>query len=761
MKKSFSVNSHSSSKNSKMKQSLRKGDSYDEVNDDERKKNKILNMIKNAHVQRLKNSVLLKEINNAHDEIIRFQMEGDLASSKMMEHELNDLHASVIFSNIYPITKSRLGKSAFYSNPYRLSFSKTQWNSNKENLYKTMNYNSVYELKRSNNVRNRKEENIEEEVEEVEEREEQENEIKKKYKKEKRNRKSKRKENLNDNTNNFNNNSNYNSNDNINNFNNNGNNNSNHENNNVNNNVKANSNFIYNDNNINNSNGNNNFNNNDKINNNSDNNNPNNNVKMNNGVGDNNNANNNDNNNGKNNNNIKNLGQENKAYNNDKDTNNKIIDDQIIDNKNNQENKNNSKKLNDNPIINDNQKNNPNSEIKGDIKTQTNKTKYKLGKNNIIIINKENEEPDIYHAENEITKKTKKKKKKKHLDEDGKMNLDETSHEYIDYEPQDQEEYEEEEEPQENEKIKNISRNEGINESFSQKDSENLIYQVNENVFIQNIPNQNNPSGLMQRPYLTNPPNSRNPNYSPSLDHNQQQTLNPDQSKNPKEFLQNQNNSPIYQKPQSPNQQYQNPQNPSQLYPNVITPNKSPEKTPSYNPQNQNINPYLNQIPNKNVDRNQPPNNFYPNNIINYPLHYINNQREPKYEYLPKQKKIRSQSGGYPLRQVQNPYYYNKNSDYPQDIKLNFGKPLTFTNIRKKKRKVKRPKLEANILYGNQRIGKCFACDVNCSISRTGNSANSFDPYKASFKYPRNEITYYDYDKNGYYQYKTRLPDNY
>ena len=760
MKKSFSVNSHSSSKNSKMKQSLRKGDSYDEVNDDERKKNKILNMIKNAHVQRLKNSVLLKEINNAHDEIIRFQMEGDLASSKMMEHELNDLHASVIFSNIYPITKSRLGKSAFYSNPYRLSFSKTQWNSNKENLYKTMNYNSVYELKRSNNVRNRKEENIEEEVEEVEEREEQENEIKKKYKKEKRNRKSKRKENLNDNTNNFNNNSNYNSNDNINNFNNNGNNNSNHENNNVNNNVKANSNFIYNDNNINNSNGNNNFNNNDKINNNSDNNNPNNNVKMNNGVGDNNNANNNDNNNGKNNNNIKNLGQENKAYNNDKDTNNKIIDDQIIDNKNNQEKKNNNKKLNDNPI-NDNQKNNPNSEIKGDIKTQTNKTKYKLGKNNIIIINKENEEPDIYHAENEITKKTKKKKKKKHLDEDGKMNLDETSHEYIDYEPQDQEEYEEEEEPQENEKIKNISRTEGINESFSQKDSENLIYQVNENVFIQNIPNQNNPSGLMQRPYLTNPPNSRNPNYSPSLDHNQQQTLNPDQSKNPKEFLQNQNNSPIYQKPQSPNQQYQNPQNPSQLYPNVITPNKSPEKTPSYNPQNQNIKPYLNQIPNKNVDRNQPPNNFYPNNIINYPLHYNNNQREPKYEYLPKQKKIRSQSGGYPLRQVQNPYYYNKNSDYPQDIKLNFGKPLTFTNIRKKKRKVKRPKLEANILYGNQRIGKCFACDVNCSISRTGNSANSFDPYKASFKYPRNEITYYDYDKNGYYQYKTRLPDNY
>lgn len=92
-----------------------------------------------------------------------------------------------------------------------------------------------------------------------------------------------------------------------------------------------------------------------------------------------------------------------------------------------------------------------------------------------------------------------------------KMNLDETSHEYNDYEPQDKEEYEEEE-PQVNEKLKNISMKEGINESYSQKDSEKLIYQVNENAFNQNIPNQNNPSGLIQRQNLTNPPNSRNPN---------------------------------------------------------------------------------------------------------------------------------------------------------------------------------------------------------------------------------------------------------
>lgn len=58
-----------------------------------------------------------------------------------------------------------------------------------------------------------------------------------------------------------------------------------------------------------------------------------------------------------------------------------------------------------------------------------------------------------------------------------KMNLDETSHEYNDNEPQDKEEYEEEE-PQVNEKLKNISMKEGINESYSQKDSKNLFIKL-------------------------------------------------------------------------------------------------------------------------------------------------------------------------------------------------------------------------------------------------------------------------------------------
>ena len=65
-------------------------------------------MIKNAHVEKFKNYVLLKEVNNAHDEVQRYIGEGDFASAKMMETELNLLHSSVIFSNINPITKIKM-----------------------------------------------------------------------------------------------------------------------------------------------------------------------------------------------------------------------------------------------------------------------------------------------------------------------------------------------------------------------------------------------------------------------------------------------------------------------------------------------------------------------------------------------------------------------------------------------------------------------------------------------------------------------------
>ena len=118
IKKTKIINSQnipSDTRNSKMQKSYWQGNSFDEGNNIEKKRNKMMNMIKNAHIERLKNIVLLKEINNAHDEVERFTQEGDFASAKMMETELNDLHSTVIFSNLYPITKSKLGKTAFQS----------------------------------------------------------------------------------------------------------------------------------------------------------------------------------------------------------------------------------------------------------------------------------------------------------------------------------------------------------------------------------------------------------------------------------------------------------------------------------------------------------------------------------------------------------------------------------------------------------------------------------------------------------------------
>ena len=119
------VKSPSSTK-SKIKQSVWKGDSLGQGRNEELRKNKTFNMIKNFHCLRHQNNVLLKEMNNAHDEVERLTDEGDMGMAKVMETELNTLHATVIFSNSNPYTKSNLGKSAYYSNPYGESFDQSQ-----------------------------------------------------------------------------------------------------------------------------------------------------------------------------------------------------------------------------------------------------------------------------------------------------------------------------------------------------------------------------------------------------------------------------------------------------------------------------------------------------------------------------------------------------------------------------------------------------------------------------------------------------------
>ena len=98
--------------------------------------------------------------------------------------------------------------------------------------------------------------------------------------------------------------------------------------------------------------------------------------------------------------------------------------------------------------------------------------------------------------------------------------------------------------------------------------------------------------------------------------------------------------------------------------------------------------------------------------------------------------------------------------EYPRMYRAGFGSSLSRSGSQsmsrsKSKSKSKSP---ANILFSYPTRQRCFACDVNCSISRSGNSPNKYVPYLASYKEERKAITFYDGDKYGYYQYHSKLP---
>ena len=76
-----------------------------------KKKDKILKMIKNSHIEKLKNSIFLKEINNPYYEMVRLNQIGDMAESKEMETTLLNLHASVIQSNIDPFSRTKMAQT--------------------------------------------------------------------------------------------------------------------------------------------------------------------------------------------------------------------------------------------------------------------------------------------------------------------------------------------------------------------------------------------------------------------------------------------------------------------------------------------------------------------------------------------------------------------------------------------------------------------------------------------------------------------------
>ena len=77
----------------------------------EKRKKKVLNMIKNAHIEKIKNFIYLKEINFAYDQMQKHINEGDLASAKEMERYLNSIQMDIINHNIDNFSKTKLARS--------------------------------------------------------------------------------------------------------------------------------------------------------------------------------------------------------------------------------------------------------------------------------------------------------------------------------------------------------------------------------------------------------------------------------------------------------------------------------------------------------------------------------------------------------------------------------------------------------------------------------------------------------------------------
>jgi hypothetical protein len=253
---------------------------------------------------------------------------------------------------------------------------------------------------------------------------------------------------------------------------------------------------------------------------------------------------------------------------------------------------------------------------------------------------------------------------------------------------------------------------------------QNNINNSNPNTFPQISPEQQNMENIN--------PNQKEPNY-PNF-----QTFNPSQNKN-QNIPNDQNKSPY------PNTLYQNnPQYPYPSYPPNINQadNQNPENYP-YPENYKNIPGPINNLNYPNYPENNNINKYPPNN------QYYN----PPLKNKPRPKSVKhikpNQNLNYPY-----PNDYNLGStEYPQRPILNFGESLTSINNKFRTKFPMRNKSPANIPYAKGSKGKCFACDVDCGIGVSGNSPNNYDPYMASLKKPRFDVTFYNAEKFGYYQY--------
>ena len=616
----------------------------------EKRKNKVLNMIKNAHIDKIRNFIYLKEINYAFEQIQRFIKEGDFASAKEMERELNSLQMDVIRHNIETFSKTKLSKShTTFGQSYNNNLSNL---SNRENNVEDKIYNSSYKKMINRNNYRGKENNYDDEEEGKI------NAKKIKKKKEKPNIKS-----INMNKNNY-------------------------EGNNL-------------------------------------------------------------------NNNEYNIPPSN--YNIPKNANNIIYNNNIPNEKNNnyiqpvpvKETNNYQEYINQNNINNENNEinNNNNQNIIYDNNNNKNNKKEKRPNEKEIYIEKS------YH--------------------DNNMNINEIN-------PNENNQNIEKNTNLEN--INNLENNKYDNENNNENEIENI--EIIDN--IKTVVETTIKPELKKNPFYIAPINKeeQNQNLNQSIEKEEKNNiyLNKDKENNiPNEDQLNQIPKESNEESPIPYSQYPNNED--------INKNKNPyqiQNIPENNIQYpQNIDNNNNNIP-FNPD-NALPNNKYPIyndiNINNYsPKPEQDNNILNYYNNIPyEQNKIPSSKN--PLQKnkreiLRNPKIENKKIKRPKSskgplININtknipdftypkrYYEPNNNINSKSKSKSSSRNRSKSpKILFAEPSKGKCFACDVNCSISRSGNSPNKYVPYFGPLKKERKHITEYDGEKYGYYQYKSRFNQN-
>ena len=831
-----------------LKVSQWQGDTFDnEMNDEEyieqRKKDKILKMIKNAHIEKRKNYIFLKEINNAHDQIQRFSQLGETAEAKEMERELNTLTSTVIQSNIDAFTKTKLAKShaALYGQSYNTIFKDKNYTTNKNirNLSKServINDERIYSstIKKSVNKKNYEEN---EEIEETEEEEETKTRKRKKNKKKDTKKKKKNKTLDNNNKgrekismrniphnisefkklfNNQNRNQYPNQSQNPNQFG--------YPNQFINSFPNQNPNFqgdpnqftgLF------------------------PNQNPNLQGDPNQFMGPYSNQNQNPNLQGypnqfintfSNQNPNPNLqGHPNQFTNNSQkpkqNPNLRGYPNKKINNNQNPDQNNSHQNRNPNEYPNNSIPNGPYYNRSGNLQPQINE-RYDVY--NVYDQNQINKEINDNTSE-ELSNKKKKKKPSNKQPPNNNNPLPESQDENDSDNNNLNENDDFEEEPEEERKEEGKSPEEENQEQPNQIDTNLLFSQtVSSTVTLKNpdiqsklvgsnqIPNQKDiPSSTVEIKLNYPIPEDKNDSpktIEPNLDNHLpinplQEKENPETNKDlPKELKQKINpnkkpndriNRPPYSPEQNPKLEAANEtgpkkrnllSNPPYQYPNQYPPNQiyplNQENIPYPNnyPENPNINPYY-PYPNQKPKRQRPKPKQKPKSLTkNYPKksspnYYPNRPFVPERQYedspeeilknrnpnlVPqKQKMKRPKSSKGPIINPSVPYI--DKYEYPRRYRnppYNPGRSLSRSKSRSFSKEERKSPSTVPIPFAYPTSGKCFACDVKCSISRSGNSPNKYVPYFASYKKLRKDITYYDGEKYGYYQNASRFPEN-